>query len=100
MALQNCPECSGHVSTKAAKCPHCGYPVNPAKSDVGVFRVGVLKRAYLVLTVLMFVGLIGFAFTNNYEWLAPTLICFLGAMISAYKVYLVKKHGNDINNRR
>lgn len=27
MALTDCPECAGKVSTKAAACPHCGAPV-------------------------------------------------------------------------
>jgi len=27
MALINCPECGKQVSTAAAVCPHCGYPV-------------------------------------------------------------------------
>src|SRR5215471_13464541 len=27
MALINCPECGKQVSTAAATCPHCGYPV-------------------------------------------------------------------------
>lgn len=27
MALIDCPECGGKVSTKAENCPHCGYPI-------------------------------------------------------------------------
>lgn len=27
MALIKCPECSGNVSTSAATCPHCGFPI-------------------------------------------------------------------------
>lgn len=27
MAIITCPECGGQVSTEAAACPHCGYPV-------------------------------------------------------------------------
>lgn len=27
MALMTCPECNGKVSTEAAACPHCGYPI-------------------------------------------------------------------------
>jgi uncharacterized membrane protein YdbT with pleckstrin-like domain len=29
MALVNCPECGGSVSTAATSCPHCGHPVQP-----------------------------------------------------------------------
>ena len=28
MALMQCPECGGKVSSFAAACPHCGYPIN------------------------------------------------------------------------
>jgi hypothetical protein len=30
MAIINCTECGGNVSTLAAGCPHCGAPVRPA----------------------------------------------------------------------
>ena len=30
MALIPCPECSRQISDKAAFCPQCGYPMNPA----------------------------------------------------------------------
>jgi hypothetical protein len=30
MALINCPECNGVVSSKAAACPHCGWLVRSA----------------------------------------------------------------------
>ena len=30
MAVINCDECKGNVSTLAAACPHCGAPVPPA----------------------------------------------------------------------
>ncbi len=33
MALITCPECSGHVSTKATACPHCGAPVESPQSQ-------------------------------------------------------------------
>ncbi|QKS70135.1 hypothetical protein FLK61_25530 [Paenalkalicoccus suaedae] len=27
MALRPCPECDRSISTAAASCPHCGYPI-------------------------------------------------------------------------
>lgn len=30
MALIDCPECAGKLSTRASSCPHCGMPVRPA----------------------------------------------------------------------
>lgn len=35
MALINCPECKGQVSTEATTCPSCGYPVNVKKAASG-----------------------------------------------------------------
>jgi len=32
MALTQCPECEGNVSTEADACPHCGKPLNPPKT--------------------------------------------------------------------
>jgi len=32
MAIINCSECSGKVSSQAASCPHCGNPINPTKT--------------------------------------------------------------------
>ena len=31
MALIKCPECQKEVSTSAASCPHCGYPLQKAQ---------------------------------------------------------------------
>lgn len=36
MALMQCPECKGVVSSEAEKCPHCGYPLKgQEKPNVG-----------------------------------------------------------------
>lgn len=34
MALSECPECGGKISTLAAVCPHCGFPVSGAAVEV------------------------------------------------------------------
>jgi hypothetical protein len=33
MALINCPECGKQVSTAAAACPSCGYPISPSQQE-------------------------------------------------------------------
>lgn len=33
MALVECPECRGNVSTAASACPHCGHPLSPAQPE-------------------------------------------------------------------
>ncbi len=43
MALINCSECSGKVSTTAAACPHCGAPVPPAVEITGPTQPSVSK---------------------------------------------------------
>lgn len=35
MALTNCSECGGTISTKALSCPHCGAPVELCESIIG-----------------------------------------------------------------
>jgi hypothetical protein len=47
MALTKCKECGGEVSTRAAKCPHCG---SPAKKKTSIFT-------WLVVVLLLFWGI-------------------------------------------
>ena len=42
MALIKCPECGLSISDKAAACPNCGYPLQPAPEPVEY----ELTRAY------------------------------------------------------
>lgn len=34
MALMQCPECDRSVSTQAASCPGCGYPINARRTGL------------------------------------------------------------------
>ncbi len=43
MALISCPECSQQVSTKAATCPHCGYPLLPAQKRQVAFELRSIR---------------------------------------------------------
>jgi len=36
MALMNCPECKGQVSSEAGTCPNCGHPIRPRRQRVGL----------------------------------------------------------------
>ena len=38
MALIKCPECGKDVSSEAASCPYCGYPI---KNDVNAQEVDI-----------------------------------------------------------
>jgi len=64
MAIIDCPECGGRVSTDAAACPHCGFP-SPARNaapPVPAARRGLpagwLIFGFLAVGALM-VGLLG-----------------------------------------
>jgi len=53
MALIECPECKGTVSSNAKSCTHCGYQVNPTWTQftVSSFLWNLLK--------LFFYGTVG-----------------------------------------
>jgi rRNA maturation protein Nop10 len=52
MALAECRECKGVVSTLSKSCPHCGVP-NPAPSSISPENTVRLHR---LTTVLLLVG--------------------------------------------
>jgi rRNA maturation protein Nop10 len=52
MALAQCRECKGTVSTLSKSCPHCGVP-NPAPASISPANAERLKR---LTTVLLWVG--------------------------------------------
>ena len=41
MALINCPECNREVSSTAKNCPHCGFAINEAVSDLVRIKVDI-----------------------------------------------------------
>jgi uncharacterized membrane protein YvbJ len=54
MALIPCPECQHQVSTQAAACPQCGYPISEksgisrfAQSDTGA-KVAIAAGGWLI----------------------------------------------------
>ena len=46
MAIKACKECEKEVSTKADKCPHCGYVL---KRKIGFFRMVLLLFVLLII---------------------------------------------------
>jgi len=60
MALKECPECGGRMSTTASTCPHCG-----ARNQVEVLKIvaGVLIGVIIlvVLPFVLFMSLLGSA---------------------------------------
>ncbi len=57
MALLDCPECKGTLSTKAVSCPHCGYPLRAGKAG-GVFHAIAQLPCFVAGLILIFVALL------------------------------------------
>ncbi len=47
MAITQCSDCGGTVSTKAEACPHCGSPVEPQQSQITCLDCGEAFEASL-----------------------------------------------------
>lgn len=65
MALVNCPDCGGSVSTAAAACPKCGYPIDdrpprrrPSRGGGGAGGRGVLVGCLTAGVILAVVGVV------------------------------------------
>ena len=60
MALISCPECNKEVSTSAASCPSCGYPLQgkPAELQFKAFRKRVLTGGFIVCLLGLPIGLL------------------------------------------
>jgi hypothetical protein len=62
MALTECSECDGTVSSKASACPHCGYVINkPKRYTLFSFLWDVVK----LLTLLFLIGIFLAAITAD-----------------------------------
>ena len=87
MALIICPECQKQISSHAAACPHCGYPVQEhLNSDLGAvapLQEPQLKKSKKKLVILLSIlaclilgaaGCIGYAlFAHNSDTPAPAI---------------------------
>lgn len=61
MALVKCPECKREVSSAAAACPQCAYPLNSAgmRGKVLTEQTGKKYKGQIVMSVLgLFLGVI------------------------------------------
>jgi len=92
MALINCPECSKNVSSIAAACPDCGYPIFQART-VGTQNIDPAtiieqtskhwKTYKLAALALIIIGLILIANSSSIGvWLL-----FAGLITAIYSVF-------------
>jgi hypothetical protein len=83
MALISCPECKQAVSTSAASCPACGYPLQdkPAEPQFEAYRKRVLRGGLVICLLGLPVGLL---LDIPYVWgLAIVGIIIAGAKLMA-----------------
>jgi len=52
-----CPDCGGTVSTEAASCPHCGYPMKQRPNRVHTSNDSMLTRQRGCADLLIYGGL-------------------------------------------
>jgi hypothetical protein len=68
MALQQCPECKGTVSSTANSCPHCGY-IKKSKGSKGGCIPALI---WIIVILIVFVFLIGVFTPSEVEKFTPT----------------------------
>lgn len=57
MALTECPECRGQISTKAPRCPHCGAP-RLATPRINRKVIGKRNARFVVIGLFVFFGFV------------------------------------------
>lgn len=72
MALIKCPECGKQISSQAASCPNCGYPVRKTEFETEQDRVNIRgknkgKNFLTFGCILFFVSMIFAMGTSNAE---------------------------------
>ena len=63
MAMVQCPECNGEISSKAYTCPHCGYPIKTPETNqyeyilsTGTGQTSGISGLLRVLAFLTWIG--------------------------------------------
>ena len=55
--LENCPECSSQISSRAELCPKCGYPIKKIENSVGFsikdWMLGIIGILLLIFLIRM-----------------------------------------------
>ena len=97
MAIVQCLECGGNVSTRAKTCPHCGYPAENYPSIAqswGILGIMIATTAILV-PLLWFFGPDPSGMSFSAQILIATL---LGTGIPCWIVYLIRKKKTNIGS--
>ncbi len=97
MAIVQCLECGGNVSTRAETCPHCGYPAENYPSIAqswGILGIMIATTVILIPT-LMFFGPDPSSMSFGAQILIATL---LGTGIPCWVIYLIRKKKTNIGS--
>ena len=97
MAIVQCLECGGNVSTRAEPCPHCGYPAENYPSIAqswGILGIMIATTVILIPT-LMFFGPDPSSMSFGAQILIATL---LGTGIPCWIIYLIRKKKTNIGS--
>ena len=97
MAIVQCSECGGNVSTRAETCPHCGYPAENYPSIAQSWGIlGIMIAATVILIpTLMFFGPDPSSMSFGAQILIATL---LGTGIPCWIIYLIRKKKTNIGS--
>ena len=98
MAIVQCLECGGNVSTRAETCPHCGYPAENYPSIAQSLLLSLIVLAvqlFLVSPLLLGVLLLDPDISFGAQILIATL---LGTGIPCWIIYLIRKKKTNISS--
>lgn len=98
MAIVQCLECGGNISTRAETCPHCGYPAEnyPSIAQSLLLSLIVLAVQLFLVSPLLFGALL---LDPDISFGAQILIAtLLGTGIPCWIVYLIRKKKTNIGS--
>ena len=101
MAIVQCSECGGNVSTRAEPCPHCGYPAENYPSIAQSWGIlGIMIGTLLFLVpALLFAPLLFGLDLGDMSFGAQLLISTLmGTGIPCWIVYRIRKKKTNIGS--
>ena len=101
MAIVQCLECGGNVSTRAEPCPHCGYPAENYPSIAqswGILGIMIGTLLFLVPALVFAPLLFGLDFNDMSSGAQILISALLGTGIPCWIVYRIRKKKTNIGS--
>ena len=101
MAIVQCLECGGNVSTRAEPCPHCGYPTENYPSIAqswGILGIMIGTLLFLVPALVFAPLLFGLDFNDMSSGAQILISALLGTGIPCWIVYHIRKKKTNIGS--